>query len=115
MKNLFFALAAVALALSPTAAFAAMPNYIGTDYKQAANCQVGVDHGIFELVNNNYELTGCITPDAWSRAEALAHRIQNAGIKFASGTSLTLKTGAAELCPIWFGFGGCVIAPELVR
>lgn len=116
MKKILSSFAFAALLLgSATPAFAAMPNYIGSDYKQPANCRLGVDHSIFELVNSNYELTGCLTPEAVERANALAQRTQ-IGIKFGIGQSVTLKTGKLEFCPDWYPqFSGCVIASELVR
>lgn len=115
MKNLIASVSLAAALLAPSFAFAAMPNFIGTGYKVAANCTAGVDRPIFELVGSNFEQTGCNTPEGIAAADALAKAAQE-GIRFAVGSSVTLKTGKAEVCPFWYPqFAGCVISSALVQ
>jgi len=109
---LSFALAFVLVGAS-VPAYAAMPNYTGTDYKQAEECTIN-DRLIYEMVDGQTVVTGCLTPEAWSRAMAEAARRQSSGFFFEAGQTVMLKNGSVDTCPLWFGMG-CAILPELLR
>lgn len=118
MKNLILALAVVVGLGFATPAFAAMPNFIGTGYKQAENCTLSTDRHVWELVGSNFIKVGCITQEAHEAAEAAARAAQDktTGLRFGVGQSVTLRTGAVETCPFWFPqYAGCTIARSLVR
>lgn len=93
---------------------AAMPNYVGTDYKQVAQCVSG-DLYVYEMVGSDIAPTGCISADAWLRETLAARERQNDGIRFPAGTSVTLKSGKTEYCPWYYVLTGCVISQSLVK
>lgn len=105
MKNLFSALAIVAI-LAPGAAFAAMPNYVGNDYKQGSDCVVG-DHGVFEIVSGSTIEVGCLTPSAWNRSVAVAADMQAHGLHIGAGQTVLLPDGRLDTCFADL-FRGCV-------
>lgn len=87
--------------LVPAASFAATP----------VQCDPQTNHQIFETGTGI--VVGCISNVAWDASVALAKRNT---FHFATGASITLKSGAVETCPWWFPFlAGCVINPDLVR
>lgn len=106
--NKIFSLALVAVfTLSAVPALAAMPNYVGTDYKQGPNCTQN-DSGIFEDVSGITTKTGCITSDAWARAKALSASLQSTGVRVASGARVLLvASGLIDTCPAYIR-AGCV-------
>ncbi len=100
------------LLATPFASFAAMPNYVGADYKQAADCVIPVDRGIYEIVGGLIELTGCISSTAWAREAADSASRQSAGYKFSAGESVVLRNGSVDTCSFAWG---CVIDRILIR
>lgn len=99
-----FAVAFVTVGFASTAS-AAMPNYIGDDYKQAADCIPFVDHMVYEIVNGAATVTGCITPEAWDRSIAEAKDLQATGAFYAAGEYITYLDGTVEQVPHWLNTG----------
>lgn len=109
-KIITTSIAALALfATTALPAFAAMPNYIGTDYKQGPQCTIN-DHKVYEDVNGKTVVTGCLTPEAWANAMAYAARLQATGIRIAAGVSVVLPDGRHDKCASFLTYG-CV-APQ---
>lgn len=117
MKYIATIIALVSALVMPSMAFAAMPHFAGTGYKQGADCVVPPDHGIWEIVGGtDLVLTGC-TPDVdYQRAKNSAMSLQKTGIKFGLDAALTLKDGSTVVCPFFFiKSAGCVIDASLVK
>lgn len=63
-------------------------------------------------------VTRCVKAADVDRANSEAAARQDIGktsLFFKEGTSVILKTGADEFCPVWFSPFGCVIVKTLVR
>ena len=92
---------------------AAMPNFTGSGYKQAAQC-TSSDLPIYENVSGQNIITGCTPRDAMERATARAKTLQSTGYKFGAGEAVVRIDGTIERCPWWYQ-SGCVIPREFVR
>lgn len=115
MKSKLISLLVAASLLAPVTAFAAMPNFVGTGYKTADKC-AAEDRGIFELVGDRVDMTGCTPLADIQRAESQALLLQSTGLKLEVGQSVALKNGSTGECPFWFVFAaGCVVEKSLVR
>lgn len=113
MKNNLALVVGFLLMISPATTFAAsiMPNYVGTDFKQPANCIVPPDHGIYGYEGSNYILVGCITDNAW---QASIQRAQTRTYLFGAYNQPKSVTvlGQNETCP-WMN--GCAVDPTLIH
>lgn len=119
LRKTVFAILILGLVVSAALAVAnvaqaAMPNFVGDDYKQPDQCIPHVDHPVYEIVDGKATVTGCITGAAWDRSIAEARELQETGFHFAAGEFVTLLSGAVEQCPAWYNVG-CVISHALIR
>lgn len=102
------AIIAIAL-LVPSLALAAPAGY-----KDAADCKVPPDHGIWNL--DNTKITGCISADAWNAAQAptrvVGEDAKYVAALFAAGTERVGKNGVRYSCPAFFFRFMCVLPEE---
>lgn len=113
MKTKLVSLLIVVGVLMPAAAFADMPNFVGSGYKRGADCIVPPDRGVWEEVGGKITLVYCWTELAWNKAAADS---ATRTYKFGVGNTVFLKNGKSETCPFFFvPSAGCVIDPAIVR
>ena len=101
-------MAAVMLVFAPLSTFAAVP--------VPAGCNIPPDLAVWS--QDNQTIDRCVKAADVDRANSEAAARSDIGktsLFFKEGTSVILRTGADELCPLWFSPFGCVIAKILVR
>lgn len=89
-----------------------LPAFAGASTSVA--CDKASNHPVYSYDGST--VVGCISGSDWSRAEAEAAARANPKnvFAFATGASVTLKSGRVETCPWWFPAAGCVIPRELI-
>lgn len=113
MRKLLHIGIAVALTLGTVAPAVALAAPSG--WKDAADCQVPPDHGVWD--NSNTVLVGCITDEAWKQAAtaSAADQAKLGQYMFPANTTKRGSNGVLYGCFVgqpWFFTFSCILPPE---